>query len=62
MRSQLALVAIAAATVSAIPQSRISKREAINDPNGNVKIVCMLQFHATPHIKILTVYQSPLKL
>ncbi|KAK7182254.1 hypothetical protein DPSP01_006972 [Paraphaeosphaeria sporulosa] len=38
MRSQLSLLAITAATVSAIPQSQISKRDNINDENGNIKI------------------------
>jgi hypothetical protein len=42
MRSQLAFLAIAAASVSAIPQSQISKRDVVNDENGNIKITCTL--------------------
>ncbi|KAF2733262.1 hypothetical protein EJ04DRAFT_605937 [Polyplosphaeria fusca] len=38
MRSQLTLLALAAASVTAVPQSQISKRDVINDPNGNIKI------------------------
>jgi hypothetical protein len=42
MRSQLALLTIAVASVSAIPQSQISKRDIVSDENGNIKITCAL--------------------
>jgi hypothetical protein len=56
MRFQiLTFLAIAIASVAAVPQSHVSKRDVVSDPKGNVKMTCKSRStHSAPYHLRLT--------